>query len=133
MNIKLYVISNKFDKFCYEGIKEYDKRLSRYGKYKMEQFKNQEQLIKKLSAKTYKIGITTTKDVHSSEQLAEKIDTLGTTGKSDITFILGTSSIEFDETISMIPMDVDLGLQALVLTEQIYRGYRIIQNEPYHK
>lgn len=133
MNIKLYVIGNKFDKFCYEGIKEYEKRLSRYGKFKMEEFKNPEQMIKKLSVKTYKIGITNAKDVYSSEQLAGKIDTLGTTGKSDITFILGITSFEFDETISIIPMDVDLGLHTLVLTEQIYRGYRILQNEPYHK
>ncbi len=58
VNIKLYVIGNKFDKFCYEGIKEYEKRLSRYGKFKMKEFKNPEQLIKKLSVKTYKIGIT---------------------------------------------------------------------------
>lgn len=133
MNIKLFVIGNKFDKFSYEGIKEYEKRLSRYGKFKLEQFKNQEQLIKKLPSRTYKIIVTASKDVCSSAQLAEKIDVLGTNGISDITFILGSSNIEFDETISITPMDVELGLLALVFTEQIYRSYRIIHNEPYHK
>lgn len=133
MNIKLFVIGNKFDKFCYEGIKEYEKRLSRYGKFKIEQFKDQEQLNRKLSSKTYKIGITISKDVCSSEQLAEQIDMLGTAGKSDITFILGNSNLELDQTISITPMNIELGLQALLFTEQIYRAYRIIQNEPYHK
>lgn len=133
MNIKLFVIGNKFDKFCYEGIKEYEKRLSRYGKFKIEQFKDQEQINRKLSSKTYKIGITISKDVCSSEQLAEQIDMLGTAGKSDITFILGNSNLELDQTISITPMNIELGLQALLFTEQIYRAYRIIQNEPYHK
>ncbi|MGK4118230.1 23S rRNA (pseudouridine(1915)-N(3))-methyltransferase RlmH [Lysinibacillus capsici] len=133
MNIKLFVIGNKFDKFCYEGIKEYEKRLSRYGKFKIEQFKDQEQLNRKLSSKTYKIGITISKDVCSSEQLAEQIDMLGTAGKSDITFILGNSSLELNQTISITPMYIELGIQALIFTEQIYRAYRIIQNEPYHK
>lgn len=51
MNIKIFVIGNKFDKFCYEGIKEYEKRLSRYGKFKLGQFKNLEQLTKKIPTK----------------------------------------------------------------------------------
>ena len=39
----------------------------------------------------------------------------------------------FDESIMISTMDMEIGLQATILFEQIYRAYRIINNQPYHK
>ena len=91
MNIKIYICGEKIDKFLLEGIKEYEKRLSRYCKIHLQSFKNEEQLLKKLSDKSYKILITSMKETISSEKLAERINHLGVSGKSDITFIIGIS------------------------------------------
>jgi 23S rRNA (pseudouridine1915-N3)-methyltransferase len=133
MNFKIYSISNKIYKFYMEAIKEYEKRLSRYCKIELIQVKNEEQLLKKLSDKSYKIVISTTAQQISSEELADKINALGISGNSDIALIIGTDSFPYDEAISISSMEMDFGLITTIIFEQLYRAYRILNNEPYHK
>ncbi|WP_019120878.1 23S rRNA (pseudouridine(1915)-N(3))-methyltransferase RlmH [Brevibacillus massiliensis] len=133
MNFKIYVIGDKIEKFYLEGIKEYEKRLSRSCKIQLHHFKNLESLSKKLSDKTYKIVISSKGNTISSEELADKINLLGVTGKSDVSLLIGADSIPHDEVLSISPMEMDLGLKTTIIFEQIYRAYRILNNEPYHK
>ena len=138
MNYKIYTIAeNKIDKFYIEAIKEYEKRLSKYCKIKLHHIKNREQLLSKLSKNSHVILISTEGANISSEELAEKINSYGVTGISNITIILGDSlemfKDNFDESIMISTMDMEIGLQATILFEQIYRAYRIINNQPYHK
>ena len=132
MNFKIYYTGDKIEKFFIEAIKEYEKRLSRYCKIELLQFKNVNQLLKKLPEKTYKILISVNGTCISSEQLADKINTLGLSGISDASIIVG-ADIPHNETLAISSMDMDLGLQTTVLFEQIYRAYRILNNQPYHK
>ena len=76
----------------------------------------------------------------SSEELAEKIETLGVQGKSHIIFIIGGSIglgrdvlAKSDLALSFSRMTFPHQLMRVILLEQIYRSYRIIQKEPYHK
>lgn len=76
----------------------------------------------------------------SSEQLAGKINQLGVGGKSHIQFIIGGSLglsdkvvKEADMLLSFSKMTFPHQLMRVILLEQIYRSYRIIQGEPYHK
>jgi 23S rRNA (pseudouridine1915-N3)-methyltransferase len=133
MNIKIYVAGEKIEKTFLEGIKEYEKRLSRYCKIKLQHFKNEEQLLRKLSDKTYKILVSVKGRTVTSEELAEKINQLGITGKSDVTIIIGADNLSHDEVLAISPMEMDLGIKTLIMFEQIYRSYRILNNEPYHK
>ncbi|MFG6497271.1 23S rRNA (pseudouridine(1915)-N(3))-methyltransferase RlmH [Fictibacillus sp. UD] len=133
MNIKVYVVGEKIDKTFLEGIKEYEKRLSRYCKIKLQSFKNEEQLLKKLADKSYKILISVNGKTVTSEELADKINHLGITGKSDVTFVIGTNNIPHDEVVALSTIEMDLGIKTLIMFEQIYRSYRILGNEPYHK
>lgn len=133
MNFKIYTVSNKLDKFYIEAIKEYEKRLSRYCKIELIQVKNEEQFLKKLSDKSYKIIIRTTGQQLSSEGLADKINILGISGNSDIALIIGADNFTYDEAIAISPMEMDLGLLATIIFEQLYRSYRILNNQPYHK
>lgn len=133
MNIKIFIVGEKIDKPLLEGITEYEKRLSRYCKIKLQSFKNEEQLLKKLTDKSYKILISVMGKTISSEELAKTINHLGISGKSDVTFIIGTSNISYDESLAFSPMEMDLGIKTLIMFEQIYRSYRILNNEPYHK
>lgn len=133
MNIKIYIVGDKIEKTFLEGIKEYEKRLSRYCKVKLQHFKNEEQLLKKISDKTYKILISVMGTTVTSEELAKKINQLGITGKSDITIIIGANNLPHDELLAISPMEMDLGIKTLIMFEQIYRSYRILNNEPYHK
>lgn len=76
----------------------------------------------------------------SSEQLAEKIDSLAVSGKSHVTMVIG-GSLGLDESIlkqadlllSFSKMTFPHQLMRLILVEQLYRSYRIIKGEPYHK
>lgn len=134
MNFKIYIVGDKVKKFYQEGINEYEKRLSRYCKIKLQQFKNEESLLKKITDKQYKILLSTGKDkMISSKDLSEKIDNLGISGNSDVVIIMGTENVTTDEIINISPMEIDIGLKTMITFEQIYRAYRILHNQPYHK
>ena len=75
-----------------------------------------------------------------SEKLAELFEELPLKGFSDITFIIGSSHgldesliKECDMRLSMSPMTFAHSLAAVMLTEQIYRGFCIINGDKYHK
>ena len=75
-----------------------------------------------------------------SVELANKIDRLGINGKSSIVFVIGGSLglsdavlKRADEKISFSRMTFPHQLMQMILLEQIYRSYRIINHEPYHK
>jgi 23S rRNA (pseudouridine1915-N3)-methyltransferase len=133
MNFKIYLVHNKIDKFYNEAIKEYEKRLGRYCKIELFQVKNEEHLLKKLSDKSYKIVISNKGQHISSESLADKINTLGISGNSDIAVIIGADNFPHDEILAISSMEMDLGLMTTIAFEQLYRAYRILNNEPYHK
>lgn len=134
MNIKVAVISNKVSKFYKEAICEYEKRLTKYCKIKIFYLKNEEELINLINKKDYIIKISTYGTLISSEGLAEKINSMALTGDSNILFIIGEAeNLREDETIAISRMNMDSGLLGSIIVEQIYRAYRIISNQPYHK
>ncbi|MCI7794833.1 MAG: 23S rRNA (pseudouridine(1915)-N(3))-methyltransferase RlmH, partial [Lachnospiraceae bacterium] len=76
----------------------------------------------------------------NSEELASKIEKWGISGISQIVFViggsLGLSNAVLDRAdykLSFSKMTFPHQLMRVVLLEQIYRSYRIIQGEPYHK
>ena len=75
-----------------------------------------------------------------SVAFAKKIENLGIQGKSHITFIIGGSIglgeevlKKSDYALSFSKMTFPHQLMRVILLEQIYRGYRIVAGEPYHK
>jgi len=83
--------------------------------------------------KYYKIGILPSGKSLSSEELAEKIKELELSAKTDILIVIGNEEIPLNESISISPMEMSLGLASTILFEQLYRAYKILNNEPYHK
>ena len=76
----------------------------------------------------------------SSEQLASKIEALGIEGRSSIVFVIGGSlglspevSRRADFKLSFSAMTFPHQMMRVILLEQIYRSFRIIKHEPYHK
>lgn len=138
VNFNIYLISEPPAKFYHEAIREYEKRLSSYCKIQLVPLPREEQLEKRLSAKAHKILISNTGgQTISSQKLASKINTIGLSGISEIAIILGIfalpSEIPPDEILTISPLDMDLGLQTTLMYEQIYRSYRILNHQPYHK
>lgn len=116
-----------------EIIQEYQKRLSRYCRIQLIRIKDQEQLSRKLAGREYKIVVSHRGQLISSEELADKINFWAMSNKSPIAIIIGAENVTGDETLAISPMEMEPGLIAAIVSEQIYRAYRIINNEPYHK
>ncbi|AEN86915.1 MULTISPECIES: 23S rRNA (pseudouridine(1915)-N(3))-methyltransferase RlmH [Priestia] len=159
MNISIITIGKLKEKYLKQGIEEYLKRLSSYAKVEiieladekapenlseseMEQVKQKEgeRILAKISDDTHVIALAINGKQKSSEELAKEIDSLATYGKSKIAFVIGGSlglSSEVmkrsNAALSFSKMTFPHQLMRLVLVEQIYRAFRIIRNEPYHK
>ncbi|KNF07623.1 ribosomal RNA large subunit methyltransferase H [Gottschalkia purinilytica] len=139
MNIKIITTKKINEKFSMEGIKEYQKRLSRYCKLKLVQLKNENGLEKEINEKTYLILVNAKGEVISSEQLADKLSNMALKGQSDVTFIVSEEELpsdiadKADFKLAVSRMDIGLNVLTLTLHEQIYRAFRINGGEPYHK
>jgi rRNA large subunit m3Psi methyltransferase RlmH len=159
MKITLITVGKIKEKFYKEAIDEYSKRLSRYCKLQIvelpdektpdgisenmeRQIKNKEgeKILSAIKGDAYVVALAINGMEYSSEKLAEHIGGLGVKGNSHIIFIIGGSlglseSIlkRADEKISFSKMTFPHQLMRVILLEQIYRVYRIINNEPYHK
>lgn len=159
MKITLLTVGKVKEKFFQDAISEYSKRLSRYCKLNIievadektpdkasetveEQIKEKEgqRILAKLSEDAYTIVLAIDGNSLDSVELAEKIQTLGVNGTSHIQFIIGGSlglhdSVlkKADFKLSFSRMTFPHQLMRVILLEQIYRSYRIISGEPYHK
>lgn len=76
----------------------------------------------------------------SSEEFATWLESLGTAGRPDVTFIIGGAAglhpgvlARSNERISLGPMTLPHQLARVVLLEQVYRAFRIVRREPYHR
>lgn len=159
MNITIICVGKLKEKYLKDAIDEYAKRLSRYCKLdiielqdektpdnaseKEElQIKNREgeSILKHVKDNMYAVALAIEGKQISSEELAAFIKDLGIKGDSNIAFIiggsLGLSKSVLDRSnykLSFSRMTFPHQLMRVILLEQIYRGYRIINGEPYHK
>ncbi|CAM4197526.1 23S rRNA (pseudouridine(1915)-N(3))-methyltransferase RlmH [Lederbergia lenta] len=159
MNISIISIGKLKEKYLKQGIEEYLKRLTAYAKVdiielpdekapevlsenEMEQVKKKEgeRILAKISPDAHVIALAIEGKMKTSEQLADRIDHLATYGKSKIVFVIGGSlglssdvMSRADESLSFSKMTFPHQLMRLILVEQVYRAFRIIRGEPYHK
>ena len=131
MRITLVTVGKIKEKFFVQAIAEYSKRLSRYCKL---------EIIEVADEKTPDKASEALELQRSSEELASRIEKLGIGGESHLTFVIGGSLglapavlNRADEKLSFSPMTFPHQLMRVILLEQIYRSYRIINHEPYHK
>ena len=99
-----------------------------------------DRLLKYIKDDAYKVTLEIEGALLDSEGLADKINDLGIRGISRIQFIIGGSLglskdiiKKADMHLSFSKMTFPHQLMRVILLEQIYRSYRIINNEPYHK
>ncbi|XMB86744.1 23S rRNA (pseudouridine(1915)-N(3))-methyltransferase RlmH [Mycoplasmatota bacterium WC44] len=157
--IKLITVGKIKEKYLSEAINEYSKRISKYTKLEMIEVKDEptkdnasdkdnlktkqiegSRILSKISPKEYVIALAIEGKQLDSVELSNKIKELPTYGNSDITFVIG-GSLGLDKEVltrsnfklSFSKMTFPHQLMKVILLEQIYRSYRIIKNEPYHK
>lgn len=135
------------EKFFRDAIAEYEKRLSHYIKLSILEVQDgpdkvQEgiRMIQRIKGEPYIITLEIEGEKLSSTGLSEMIAGLENKGESHIMFVIGgpdglDSSLldRADHRLSFSKMTFPHPLMRVILLEQIYRAYRIKNNEPYHK
>lgn len=159
MKITILTVGKIKEDFYRKAIAEYSKRLSRYCKLEIievtdektpdsasavveEQIKDKEgeRLLKYIREDAYVVALAIEGKMLDSIELSKNIEQLGIMGKSHIIFVIGGSLglsdrilKRVDYKLSFSKMTFPHQLMRVILLEQIYRSYRIICKEPYHK
>ena len=159
MKITVLTVGKIKEKYLRDAIVEYSKRLSRYCKLEiievadektldnasetveeMIRQKEAERLLKYIREDAYVITLEIGGKQLTSVEFSEKIEKLGIQGTSHIIFVIGGSIgigkavlEKSNYALSFSKMTFPHQLMRVILLEQIYRGYRIMAGEPYHK
>lgn len=159
MKITLITVGKIKEKYFTDAIAEYAKRLSRYCKLDIIEVadektpdgasealeiqikeKEGERILSKVPDSAYVVALAIEGKQLDSEELADKIEKWNVNGVSHLVFIIGGSLgltpkvlSRADFKLSFSKMTFPHQLMRVVLLEQIYRSFRIRNNEPYHK
>lgn len=159
IEINVVCVGKIKEKYWNEAISEYSKRLSRYCKLSIievadektpdnapEAIENQikqkegERILSKIPDNAHVIALAINGKKYTSEALSAHVNNLAVSGKSKISFVIGGSlGLHEDvlkranEKLSFSDMTFPHQMMRVVLLEQIYRSYKILSGEPYHK
>ncbi len=159
MQIKIVSVGKLKEKYLVQAVAEYTKRLSSYCKLQLLEVadektkenssqkeidivrdKEGERILSKIKDDEYVITLEILGKQMTSEELAKEIDKITTYKSSKITFVIGGSlglgskvSNRSNHKLSFSKMTFPHQLMKVILLEQIYRSFRINNNESYHK
>ena len=140
MKITLVTVGKIKERYFEDAIREYAKRLSRYCKLDIIKEKEGQRILSNIKDGAYVIALAIEGKMLTSEELAGRIQRLGVDGVGHIVFVIGGSlglsgdvMKRADFALSFSKMTFPHQLMRVVLLEQVYRSYRIISGEPYHK
>lgn len=159
MRITIICVGKIKEKFYRDAIAEFEKRLSKYCKYEIlevadektpdkaspaeeEQIKEKEgnRILAKIKEDAYVCTLEIAGKRMTSPGFAQWMEQLAVNGRSDLVFVIGGSLglhksvlARSNQAISFSDMTFPHQLMRVILSEQIYRAFRIINGEPYHK
>lgn len=156
MKIKIIALGKIKEKFLKDGIDEFLKRLSPYASVEIIELQPVEikdtnltqkaldqesvKILENIKPNSYVITLEILGKQLSSEDFAEKINEITISGISELVFIIGSScgispkvSQRADFKLSISKMTFLHQFARLLLIEQIYRAFKILKNETYHK
>lgn len=159
MNITLITVGKIKEKYLKEAIGEYSKRLSRYCKLNIVELQDEktpenasekdeniikekegERILKHINDSMYVIALNLKGNMLTSNEFSDFIGNLGLRGNSNLAFVIGGSLGISREILNRAnyklcfsKMTFPHQLFRVILLEQIYRGFKIMKGEPYHK
>tara|TARA_E500000331_G_C16756531_1_gene497657 strand:+ start:80 stop:553 length:474 start_codon:yes stop_codon:yes gene_type:complete len=155
MKIVLVVLGKTNEKYLIEGISDYQKRLKHYINFEIVEIlniknvknfsekqlirKEGEMILKQINTSDYLVLLDDQGNDFSSPSFAEKLQQWMISGKKRLVFVVGGAygfSQEVynrgNEKLSLSRMTFSHQMVRLFFVEQLYRGYTILNNEPYH-
>ena len=159
MNITIIGVGKLKETYLKDGIKEYAKRMKSYAPVEIIEVPDEsaanelsdaeiiqvkeregQRILEKIPDRAHVIALDLRGKQFTSEQFSEHIQNEMTYGSSHFVFIIGGSHGLSKEVLQRVDTKVCFGkmtyphqLMRLILIEQIYRAFRIMRNEPYHK
>ena len=159
LKITVLCVGKVKESYFTDAIREYMKCLSRYAKTEIVEVEDEKtpdsasdaeneaikakeggKLLSRLPEDAYVIALAIEGKAPDSVELSRKIETLGIRGKSHLCFVIGGSlglskvvTERADELLSFSRMTFPHQLMRVILLEQLYRSFRIMKGEPYHK
>lgn len=155
MRIKIIALGKIKEKFLKDGIDEFSKRLTPYTAFEIVELApveikdNQvdkalqeegEKILANIKSDSYVITMEILGKQLSSEDFAEKINEITMSGVNELVFVIGSScgispivSQRANFKLSISKMTFLHQFARLLLVEQIYRAFKILKNETYHK
>ena len=159
MKITIIAVGKLKEKYLKDAISEYSKRLSAYCRFQIIEVADEKtpeqagdaaesavrekegsRILKHIKEDMYVITMEIGGRQLSSEELAEKIGSLGIQGKGSLSFVIGGSIglgqnvlTRSDYALSFSKLTFPHQLMRVILSEQIYRSFKILKGEPYHK
>jgi len=159
MKITVIAVGKLKEKYFTLAIDEYAKRLTRYCKLEIIELQDEktpdhsseatnlqikakegDRILASIKEDAYVIALAIEGKMLDSVELSEKIENLGVNGISHIVFVIGGSLglddkvlARADYELSFSKMTFPHQMMRVILLEQVYRAYRIVGNEPYHK
>ena len=144
--IKIICVGKIKEKYLIDLINDYKIRISKYHKLEITELKDSNindesnEIIKHINSKDYNIYLDIKGDKYSSIEFSNLINNTFINGNSTITFIIGGSNGVNDSVIKLVNKRISFsdltfphGLFRGILLEQIYRSFKILNNESYHK
>lgn len=159
MNISVICVGKLKERYWTDAVGEYSKRLKSYCNLEIVELKESrlpdkagpaeeqavkeaegEEILKKIRSGVYVVTLEVKGRMLSSEKLAEKVEKLAVDGVSNLGFVIGGSlglseavSRRADFKLSFSEMTFPHQMMRVILLEQLYRSFKIIRNETYHK
>ncbi len=159
MNISVICVGKLKERYWTDAVGEYSKRLKSYCNLEIVELKESrlpdkagpaeeqavkeaegEEILKKIRSGVYVVTLEVKGRMLSSEKLAEKVEKLAVDGVSNLVFVIGGSfglseavSRRADFKLSFSEMTFPHQMMRVILLEQLYRSFKIIRNETYHK
>ena len=144
--IKIIAVGSLKEKYLKSMVEDYYKRITKYHKSKLIEVKDsnitkeKDEILKKINKNDYIISLDIYGREYNSIEFKDHLENLFNNSKSNITFIIGGSDGIDDkikslsnELISFSKLTFPHGLFRAILLEQIYRSFKIMNNESYHK
>jgi 23S rRNA (pseudouridine1915-N3)-methyltransferase len=159
MKVTIATVGKLKERYLKDGISEYVKRLSRFAELELVEVDDEhapetlsvaqtsqvkcreaERLLKRVKDGSYIILLDLAGQQLDSEDFSAKLENIMLTGNSHITFIIG-GSLGLDQSLisaanyrmCLSKMTFPHQLARLILLEQVYRAFKIMKNETYHK
>ena len=144
--IKIIAVGSLKEKYLKSMVEDYYKRITKYHKIELIEVKDsnitkeKDEILQKINKNDYIISLDIYGREYNSIEFKDHLENLFNNSKSNITFIIGGSDGIDDkikslsnELISFSKLTFPHGLFRAILLEQIYRSFKIMNNESYHK